>query len=139
MSESERERGTSSDDLIVFPLHSMITAFHDLNSMKAAIGELKQNGFAPDDIRSFVGQEGIEQMDFDGSAHGSMAELLRYLQRIGPDRTYLERYQKFMLDGDCLLMVRVLEERRKQLAADLMRKHSPHRVTYFGVLVIEEI
>ena len=75
MSESERERGTSSDDLIVFPLHSMITAFHDLNSMKAAIGELKQNGFAPDDIRSFVGQEGIEQMDFDGSAHGSMAEL----------------------------------------------------------------
>ena len=64
---------------------------------------------------------------------------LRYLQGIGPDRTYLERYQKFMLDGDCLLMVRVLEERRKQLAADLMRKHSPHRVTYFGVLVIEEI
>lgn len=129
----------SNDDFVVFPIHSLIAAFHDVESMKLAIRELKDNGFAPDDIRSFVGQEGIEQMDFDGSVNGSMAELLRSLQRLGPDRTYLERYEKFMKDGDSLLMVRAPKEERKQVAADIMRKHSPHRVTYFGMLVIEEV
>ena len=136
---SESERGTSSDDFIVFPFQSLVAAFEDVDSLKAVIGELKENGFALEDIRSFVGQEGIEQMDFDGSAHGSLAELLRSLQHIGPSRTYLERYEKFMRDGDCLLMVRAPQEQRKQLAADILRKHSPHRVTYFGTLVIEEV
>lgn len=135
----EIERGTDSDDFVVFPIHSLIAAFHDVESMRAVIGDLKENGFARDDVRSFVGQEGMAQMDFDGSANGTMAELLRSLQRIGPDRTYLERYEKFMQDGDCLLMVRAPQEQRRQLAADIMRKHSPHRVTYFGMLVIEEV
>lgn len=124
---------------MAFPINSLVAAFHEIDSMRRVVSELKENGFAHEDIRSFVGQEGIEQMDFDGSANCSMAELLRSLQHIGPSRTYLERYEKFMQDGDSLLMVRAPEEQRKELAADIMRKHSPHRVTYFELMVIEEV
>ena len=90
-------------------------------------------------MRAFVGEEGMQQLDFDGTAHGSIAELLRSLQRIGPDRTYLERYEKYMRDGDCLLMVHAPQKQQREIAADIIRKHSPHRVTYFGPLVIEEV
>ena len=101
------------------------------------VKRLKDKGLSGEFARFGRGRD--RAVDFDGSANGTMAELLRSLQRIGPDRTYLERYEKFMRDGDCLLMVRVPEEQRRQLAADIMRKHSPHRVTYFGMLVIEEV
>jgi hypothetical protein len=135
---NESDLDSTGDDFVLFPIHSLIAAFHNVDSLKEVMRELKKNGFASGDMRSFVGREGMQELDFDGSAHGSMAELLRSLQRIGPDRTYLERYEKYMLDGDSLLMVRVPQEKRKQLAADIMRNHSPHRVTYFGMLVIEE-
>ena len=31
------------------------------------------------------------------------------------------------------------QDERKRTAADIMRKHSAHRVTYFGTLLIEEV
>jgi hypothetical protein len=136
---NENKFGTVSDDFVAFPLNSLIGAFHDAKLLKGVIAELKQNGFETEDIRSFVGEEGIEQMDFDGTASGTLAELLRYFQRIGPGRTFLDRYETFMKDGDSLLMVRAPKEQRKQLAADIMRKHSPHPVTFFGMLVIEDV
>ena len=136
---SESEHGTDSDAFVAYPKHSLVGAFDDIDSLRTVIGELKEKGFAQEDIRSFVGQEGIEQLDFDGASHGSMAEALRALQHIGPDRTYLERYEKYMRDGDSLLMVHAPRDDRKQVAAQIMRNHSPHRVTYFGTLVIEEV
>ena len=136
MGETKQE---ASGEFVATPLHNIVAAFHSADSMNAAIGELEKNGFARADIRSFVGQEGMKELDFDGSAHGSMAELLRSLQHIGPDRTYLERYEKYMQDGDCILMVHAPEERQKKQASEIIRKHSEHRVTYFGTFVIEEV
>lgn len=130
---------SSSGPFIAAPVENLVAAFHSADSMDTVIEELKENAFAPEDLRTFSGQEGIEELDFDGSSNGPIAELLRYLQGIGPDRTYLERYEEYMRDGDCILMVRAPQKDRKQIAADIIRKHSPHRVTYFGKLVIEEI
>ena len=78
-------------------------------------------------------------MDFDGSANGTLAQLLRSLQSIGPDRTYLARYEEYMQDGDSILMVYAPESEKKQIAGEIMRQHSNHRVTYFGTYLIEEI
>jgi len=137
MSESEPQK--SVDDFVAYPLHSLVAVFHGADSLKAAVHELKKNGFERDDMRSFVGQKGMQESDFDGAAHGSAAELLRSLQHIGPDRTYLERYEGYMREGDCILMVRAPQQERRQIAADILREHSAHRVTYFGMLVIEEV
>ena len=137
MSESEHESG--GEGFVAFPMNSLVAAFHSVEAMDHVISELKNEGFDREEVRSFVGEKGMQQFDFDGSATGTIAELLRTLQNIGPDRTYLARYEKYMQDGDCILMVRAPKEQQKQIAADIMRKHSAHRVTYFGLLVIEEI
>jgi hypothetical protein len=127
------------EDFVAFPVNNLVAVFEDVESLNATVNELQGNGFAEDEIRSFVGEEGIAKLDFDGSRHGPLAELLRYLQHIGPDRTYLERYKKYMQDGDSLLMVNAPKQDRREAAAEIMRKHSTHRVTYFGPLVIEEV
>ena len=136
MSETKRQ---PSKDFVAFPVHSLIAAFHSTEALNEVVDELKKNGFADEAIRSFIGEEGIRELDFEGSAHGWIAELLRYLQHIGPDRTYLDRYEKYMRDGDGLLMVHAPDEKQKQIAADIMKKNAAHRVTYFGMLVIEEV
>jgi len=136
---SEDEERTRAEDFVVYPLHNLIAVFHGVDSLNVAMNDLKENGFARDDMRSFIGQEGIQGMDFAGSAHGRVSELLRSLQHIGPDRTYLERYEKYMQDGDCILMVHAPQTERKEIAAEIMRKHSAHRITYFGTFVIEEV
>lgn len=129
----------NSDEFVAAPLNNLVAVFHDADSLNAAVEDLKENGFATARIRSFVGEDGIRAMDFDGSGHGFAAELLRYFQSIGPDRTYLARYEEYMQDGDALLLVYAPETGRKQTASGILRKHSAHRVTYFGALVIEEV
>ena len=130
---------TNGGDFVATPLHNLVAVFHGVDSLNLAIKELKENGFARGDIRSFIGQEGIHELDFDGSAHGSTAEALRYFQSMGPDRTYLERYEKYMRDGDCILMVYAPHEKQKLLGAGILRKHAVHRITYFGTFLIEEV
>jgi hypothetical protein len=127
------------DDFVATPVNNLIAVFHDVDQLNAAADELKQNGFPEEALRPFIGEEGIREMDFDGSGHGLGAELLRYLQHIGPARAYLDRYQRYMRDGDCLLMVRAPEKEQRKAAADILRKHSDHPVTYFGPLTIEEV
>ena len=137
MSESELEPGTG--DFIVFPANSLVAVFHGVDMMSVAVNELKEEGFTSGDMRSFTGQAGMDGMDFDGSGHGRAAELLRYLQHFGPDRAYLERYEKYMSDGDSILMVHAPATSQKDIAANILKDHSAHSVTYFGTLVIEEV
>ena len=137
MSESKSE--AAAKGFVAFPVNCLVSVFHSVDALDLVIDELTKKGFAGEDIRSFVGEEGIQELDFEGSAHGWIAELLRNLQHIGPSRTYLDRYEKYMRDGDSILMVHAPQEEQKQIAADIMKKHSAHRVTYFGTLVIEEV
>ena len=136
---NKSEHGLGTDGFVAFPIHSLVAVFHSVDALNKTISELTNAGFVRDEMRSFVGEEGMQQMDFDGSAHGSLAEVLRALQHIGPARTYLDRYEKYMQDGDSILIVHAPQDERKQIAADIMKKHSAHRVTYFGTLVIEEV
>ncbi len=137
MSNSKHE--SSAEGFVAFPVHSLVAAFHSKDAMHGVIDELTKNGFAGGDIRSFLGEEGIREMDFEGTSHGWISALLRYLQHIGPDRTYLDRYEKYLRDGDGILMVHAPNEKQKEIASNVMKKQSAHRVTYFGMLVIEEV
>lgn len=133
------DNSKNKNSFVATPLDNLIGVFHDAAELDTAVLELKNAGFPEQALRSFVGEEGIREMDFDGSGHGIGAELLRYLQHIGPDRTYLERYEKYMRDGDALLMVHAPEKESRMSAAEILRKHSAHRVTFFGPLTIEEV
>ena len=130
---------TADDAFLTYPIHNVVGVFDDREAAKAAVEELLSHGIAEKDIVIYHGTEGEEKIDFQGTRHGSVSTLVRALQHIGPDRTYLDRYEKYLHEGDSIVMVRVGTKGRKQSAAEVMHKYSVHRVTYFGLLMIEEV
>ena len=130
---------TADDEFLTYPIHNVVGVFDDRETARAAVEELISHGFSEKDIVIYHGTEGEEKIDFEGTRHGKVSTLVRALQHVGPDRTYLDRYEKYLHDGDSIVMVRVGTKGRKHSAADVMHKHAVHRVTYFGLLLIEEV
>lgn len=130
---------TADDEFLTYPIHNVVGVFDDQSAAIAAVDELTSHGFADKDIVIYHGAEGGERIDFEGTRHGTISTLIRSLQHVGPDRTYLDRYEKYLQDGDSIVMVRVATKGRKQSAADVIHKHTVHRVTYFGLFLIEEV
>ncbi len=129
----------AQDDFLTYPLHKVVTVFDAPDKMETAVLELRENGFNDDDIEAFCGYEGEKRMDFTGARHGVLATILRSLQHIGPDRTYLERYEKHLHDGHCMVLVAVRSKLKKERAARILHHHTGERVTYFGLLAADEI
>lgn len=127
------------DDFLTYPIHKLVSVFENPNDVNAALDELLEHGFAADDIEAFCGVQGEKRMDFEGARHGVWATFIRAIQHFGPDRTYIERYEKHLRDGHCMIMVRVTNKERKETAARILHHHTKERVTYFGLLTADEI
>lgn len=136
---TRKEHNASFDDFIAFPIHKLVSVFESPHDADAAVEELTSNGFSEDDIEAVCGLEGERRMDFAGTKHGFAGMVLRNFQHIGPDRTYLERYEKHLHDGHCIVIVNVKSKLRKERAARILHHHTDERVTYFGALSATEI
>ena len=130
---------TAEDEFLTYPIHNVVGVFNDRDTARAVVAELISHGFAEKDIVRYHGTEGEDKIDFEGTRHGTLSTMIRALQHIGPDRTYLDRYEKYLHAGNSIVMVRVMTKGRKQSAAEVMHKHAVHRVTYFGLFMIEEV
>ena len=60
-------------------------------------------------------------------------------QHVGPDRMYLDRYERHLHDGHCMILVSVTNQVRKERAARILHNHTNERVTYFGLLSANEV
>ncbi|MFZ1702316.1 MAG: hypothetical protein WBO10_07775 [Pyrinomonadaceae bacterium] len=127
------------DDFLAYPLYKVVTVFKDHDHVVPAVRELQAAGFSEADIEAFCGVDGEKRLDFEGTRHGVWATFLRAVQHVGPDRTYLERYEQHLQDGDCMIMVKVTKKEEKELAAEILHRHTDERVTYFGLLMVDEI
>ena len=127
------------DDFITYPLHKVVSVFEKAAEVDAVLAELGEHGFKEEDVEAFCGIDGEKRIDFDGVRHGTLAAILRSAQHLGPDRTYLERYEHKLAEGHCMVLVKVRDALHKAKAARIMHNHTTERVTYFGSLVIDEI
>ncbi len=127
------------DDFVKYPIYKVVSVFKDREKVNAAVEELRQAGYPPEDIEAFCGIKSDEPVRFEGTTHGIWSNLAHAASHIGPGRTYLERYERHLSDGHCLIMVKVNNAVRKQRAADILHRHTDERVTYFGLLMADEI
>ncbi len=111
---------TEHDDFLTYPLHKVVSIFQDPSDVTMAVSELQANGYTDQDIEAFCSWEGVKRMDFDGARHGSWPKFIRAIQHVGPDRTYLERYEKHLRDGDCMVMVTAQKKERIEKAAEIL-------------------
>jgi hypothetical protein len=129
----------AQEDFLTYPIYKVVSVFQDPDEVISAVAELQANGFADDEIEAFCGWDGQKRLDFEGTRHGVWATFIRSVQHVGPDRTYLERYEKHLRDGDCMIMVKVANKEKKARAAEILHAHTAERVTYFGLLMADEI
>jgi len=127
------------DDFLTYPIHKLVSVFEDPNEVAAAVEELREHGFTMDDIEAFCGWNNEKDLHFEGARSGVWDTILHAGRHIGPARTYIERYERHLQDGHCLIMVKVTKKDRKALAADILHRHTEERVTYFGLLMADEI
>ena len=133
------ENDSAHYDFLTYPLHKLVSIFESEGKMNAAVDELRANGFPDEVIESFCGVAGEHRMDFTGEEHGFWTSILRNAQYVGPERTYLDRYERHLRDGHCMVMVSVTSRIRKERAARILHHHTNERVTYFGLLSAKEL
>jgi hypothetical protein len=126
-------------DFGVYPLHKVVSVFTSADDMEAAFEELNANGFSKDDIEAFCGVEQEKRSEIVHARRGVWSAFLMAIQHLGPDRTYIERYEEHLKKGHCLIMVTVGNKLKKERAARILHKHTGERVTYFGLLSASEI
>lgn len=127
------------DDFLTYPIHKLVSVFEDPDKVVEAVDELKGAGFTMDDIEAFCGWKNEKGREFEGTRPGIWDSILHAGRHIGPARTYIERYERSLQDGHCIIMVKVTKKNRKERAADILHRHTNERVTYFGLLMADEM
>ena len=115
------------------PLYKLMGIFNDSDAGVAAADELKANAFEPDDIELFCGVPGAETFDFAGDEHGLVAKMMRAFRSITFDRVIMDRYEKALNEGHCVMMIHIHKDIRKDEAAAIMHRHGAAQVDYFGL------
>ena len=115
------------------PLFKLMGIFEDSDAGVKAAEDLAANGFDANDIELFCGVPGAEKYDFTGEEHGLAAKFLRKFRGITFDRIIMERYQKALQDGHCVMMVHIHKTPRRDEAADIMHRYGAVQVDHFGL------
>ena len=127
------------DDFLTYPIHKLVSVFEDPDEVTAAVEELQANGFTMDDIEAFCGWNNENDRHVEGTSKGVWDSIVHAGRHIGPARTYIERYERNLQDGHCIIMVKVTKKVKKDRAAEILHRHTKERVTYFGLLMADEI
>ena len=126
-------------DFIKYPMYKVVSIFTDSEKIGHAVEELESSGFSTEDVEAFCGWEGQDAKIFEGAKPGVWNQFVHAIKHVGPERTYIERYEKHLRAGDCIIMVRVANNDQKAKAAEVLHAHTNERVTYFGLLAADEI
>lgn len=127
------------DDFLTYPIHKLVSVFENPDEAVAAVAELQANGFKMEDIEAFCGWENKNERRVAGARPGIWDAFLHAARHVGPSRIYIERYERHLQAGHCIILVKVTKKERKHRAAEILHKHTKERVTYFGLLAADEI
>ncbi len=133
------EVAEAADDFLKYPLYKVVSVFTEKAEVMPAVEELRASGFAEDVIEAYCGWKGAGEKTYPETTHGVWDNFVHAATHVGPARTYLERYEQHLQDGDCVISVKVANKEQKASAAEILHRHTNERVTYFGLLTTDEI
>jgi hypothetical protein len=121
------------------PMHRVTAMFESRGQVKPVLEPLHGAGFGDDKIEVFVGREGVEKLDLEGSHHGKVIHFLREAQLATADEEYLFREldQAVRGGGAVIGIVTDGDEARKKQAVEILKSHGAHEVYYWGQWSIE--
>jgi hypothetical protein len=127
-----------SGDLLTYPDNSLIGIIDKYSDAKAALKDLKDAGFAEDEIGILCGAEGAKEVDVDGSEHGVLGKIAQIVREFGDvDNEHKEVHEKALREGHYLVAVRAKEEEARKRALNILNLNNAHFVNFYSPWVIE--
>ena len=123
------------EPLANYSQNKVVGAF-DAEAAQAASAALRARGFAF--VQTFSGEQGIQELDFDGDHHGVLGRVNRMLHRLTEDQE-MRRYQEELLAGHTVVVVLADDELSKKAALSIMKEHGGQFIHHFGIAVVSKL
>ena len=129
---------TAGERLLDYKHSRLVAVFDSQPDLQAAIDDLTAAGFAASfDVH--YGAAGARLVDFSGNEHGPLTRLNHALHLMTLEGEYMQRYERELLEGHCLIMVRTDSADRRQRALEVLKAHHGHFMNQFGFWAVETV
>ena len=119
--------------ILLPPRHRLFVVFDGTAQARAAIDGLRADGLAgDDDIWAYEGDDGVDDLDPSGAAHGLWGRLVRLVESAmtNDDVAYLRILAGELRRGHLVLAVRVASEHEADAMATELRARGGHSFAY---------
>jgi hypothetical protein len=127
--DSDETRGVPDNDVV-----AVITG---RDSVRAAVEELRREGFPEEDIRVLRGEAAVEEMEQPAKGVTPIARIAQYI--FSEEGQYLEEYKEAAEAGGEIVAVHVEDKDRAELASEILAAHHATNVKFFGRFAITEM
>jgi hypothetical protein len=115
----------------------VVAIIDDKAQADTACAALTSAGFTKDMIEVFCGLEGAHELDLEGESHDYLQHVKRKLQHFMlMQGLAMDRYERALLDGHCVIQVRTDSNSREQ-AHEILKSSGAHFINFFGQLIKE--
>ena len=125
-------------DLLRTPWHRVIGVLPGLDEATSSVVDLRDAGFAGDEIYAICGEEGERRLDPFGKHHGLRGRLVRAVEIGNADDT-LSAYANELTAGRVILSVPARDGAQRSTAAHVLRDHGATSMRYFGAAATTEL
>jgi hypothetical protein len=134
----DREASTSGERLLDYTHARLVAVIDAPKDVADTVKDLRSAGFAKAfDVH--CGAAGARLIDFEGTEHGPLARLSHALHTLTVEGAHMEHYEKALLEGHCVVMVRTDTAERRQCGLDILTAHGAHFINQFSLLTVETV
>ena len=126
-------------DLLRLPTSRVIGSLPGPDEATASVKELREAGFAQEEIHAICGEEGVRRLDPSGKHHGLHGLLARAVQNVAAADDTLFDYADDLAAGAVIVSVPALDDETRSRAAHVLREHGATKMRYFGTATITEL
>jgi hypothetical protein len=128
------------DGPVRYPAGQVLGIIDAQETAAEAVKELQASGFLDSEIRVGTGPKLADAVGASTGHTGLARFMTRLADRLGVEDVEMEfkgKYERAMRDGGFVVLVATPTEERKALAAEILRSHAAHTVTFHGRFTIE--
>jgi hypothetical protein len=125
---------------IGYPTDRMLAVLPDGSTLEPVVTAFREIGIPEGDITVLRGPDGADRLDGTGASHGILTRIHRLVSFTMMDQLVdMAMYERAVLDGAIVVMVRVRGNERKAAVLDAIRRHGGHFANYYGRFATEEL
>ena len=128
------------DHPIRYPIDTVLGVVDDRERLDAIVGALLDGGFMASELEITTGSAAADAVQATTGRTGLAGLAVRLADKLGAqdeEMEYKRHYEQAMRDGRFVVMVKTPSEERKQRAAEVLREHGAHSVSFHGRFTIE--